>query len=29
LKKAGQLAVTIQASFGRATKTLHITIKQP
>jgi hypothetical protein len=29
LKKSGQLAVTIQASFGRATKTLHITIKRP
>jgi hypothetical protein len=29
LKKAGHLAVTIQASFGRTTKTLHITIKRP
>ncbi len=29
LKKAGHLAVTIQASFGRTTKTLHITLKRP
>ena len=28
LKRAGHLAVTIQASFGRTTKTLHITLIQ-
>jgi len=29
LKRSGHLAVSIQASFGRTTKTLHITLKRP
>jgi hypothetical protein len=28
LKRSGHLAVTIEASFGRSTKTLHVTLKR-